>query len=66
MRELTAEHVGQAHGLGLLIRAWGVESVADMEHAIRTGANGMTVDWPEKLMRRFLEHSGSPDWRFGE
>jgi glycerophosphoryl diester phosphodiesterase len=66
VRELTAEHVSQAHGLGLLIRAWGGESVADMEHAIRMGANGMTIDWPEKLMRRFLEHAGSPGWRLGE
>jgi glycerophosphoryl diester phosphodiesterase len=60
--DLSAEHVGRARRLGLLIRAWGVASLEDMERAIQHGSNGMTIDWPEKLVRRFLGHAGSPGW----
>ncbi len=60
--ELSAERVSQARRLGLLIRAWGIAGPEDMEHAIRVGSNGMTIDWPEKLVRRFLAHAGSPGW----
>jgi glycerophosphoryl diester phosphodiesterase len=57
--ELTREHVRDARRQGLLIRAWSIKSLADMEHAIAVGSNGMTIDWPEKLIRRLLEHTGS-------
>jgi hypothetical protein len=46
-----------------LIRAWGIKSLEDMEGAIRVGSNGMTIDWPEKLIRRRLEAGGTPGWR---
>ena len=58
-RELTREHVAHAHKLGLWIRAWSIKNLDDMEHAIAVGANGMTINWPEKLIARFLEHAGS-------
>jgi glycerophosphoryl diester phosphodiesterase len=58
-RELTREHVVEARKLGLLIRAWAIKSDEDMEHAIAVGSNGMTINWPEKLIRRFVEHGGS-------
>jgi glycerophosphoryl diester phosphodiesterase len=58
-RELTREHVVYARKHGLWIRAWSIKSLDDMEHAIAVGANGMTIDWPEKLIARFLEHAGS-------
>jgi glycerophosphoryl diester phosphodiesterase len=60
--DLSAERVGRARRLGMLIRAWGVASAKDMERAIQLGTNGMTIDWPEKLARRFLAHAGSPGW----
>lgn len=40
---------------GLEVRAWGVRSTADMEHAIAVGANGMTIDWPDRLLARLRE-----------
>ncbi len=58
-RELSREHVAHARKHGLWIRAWRIKSLDDMEHAIAVGANGMTINWPEKLIARFLEHSGS-------
>lgn len=64
-RELTRDHVVRARRRGLWIRAWGVKSLEDMEHAIAVGANGMTINWPEKLIARFLEHVGSAGSRPG-
>ena len=58
-RELTREQVGHAHRHGLWIRAWSIKNLDDMEHAIAVGANGMTLDWPEKLIARQSEHAES-------
>ena len=40
---------------GLEVRAWGVASAADMEHVLQAGANGMTIDWPDRLLARLRE-----------
>ena len=53
--ELTEALVRQAHSRGLEIRAFGVETDAEMESALRTGCNGMTIDRPERLLPRLLE-----------
>lgn len=58
-RELTRAHVERAHDLGLWIRAWRIKGPDDMQHAIDVGSNGMTIDWPERLVQRLLEHAGS-------
>jgi glycerophosphoryl diester phosphodiesterase len=34
------------------IRAFGIKSDVDMDHAIELGADGMTIDWPDKLLAR--------------
>jgi glycerophosphoryl diester phosphodiesterase len=60
-RELTALHVRRAHARGLEIRAYGVADDAEMERALASGANGMTLDAPERLVTRLLEA-----WRLGE
>ena len=53
---MTPEVVAHARDVrGLEIRAWGVRSTADMEHAIAVGANGMTIDWPDRLLARLRE-----------
>ncbi|MAG30946.1 MAG: hypothetical protein CL908_08660 [Deltaproteobacteria bacterium] len=54
--ELDAGLVEYAHERGLVIRAWGIKSDTDMERAIAAGANGMTTNWPDRLIRRQLEH----------
>lgn len=53
--ELTRELVERAHARGLEIRAWKVRSGEEMERVIRLGANGMTIDWPDRLLRRLEE-----------
>ena len=40
---------------GLLVRGWGVRSTAEMEKVIAVGANGMTIDWPDRLLARLRE-----------
>jgi len=61
--EIRVEQVRYARARGLWIRAWGVKNVDDMDHAIAVGSNGMTLDWPEKLVARWLEARGTPGAR---
>jgi glycerophosphoryl diester phosphodiesterase len=56
LQDLSREIVAYAHGHGLLIRAWKIRSDEDMDHAIALGTNGMTTNWPNRLIRRQLEH----------
>ena len=57
---LDTDLVRQAHQRGLEIRAFRVKTAEDMERVIRSGANGMTIDWPERLLRRLAEISRTP------
>ncbi len=50
-RDLSPEIVAHAHTRGLEIRAWGIKSRADMVRATRLGTNGMTINWPERLLQ---------------
>ena len=50
-RDLSAEVVAYAHAQGLELRAWGVRSRADMLKARRLGTNGMTINWPDRLLQ---------------
>jgi len=59
--ELSAELVRAAHARGLQIRAFGVESDDDMERALRSGCNGMTLNAPERLVARLLGTLSAPD-----
>ena len=47
---LTAELVEKWHALGLGVRAWGVFNTDLMEMAYRLGVDGMTVNFPDKLV----------------
>lgn len=46
---LTPELVRSLHGEGFSVRAWGVRDEAAMEQVFRCGADGMTVNFPDKL-----------------
>ena len=46
---LTPELVRRLHGEGFSVRAWGVRDEAVMERVLRCGADGMTVNFPDKL-----------------
>ena len=59
--QLSAELVRAAHARGLEIRAFGVaDSDAEMERALRSGCNGMTLDAPERLVARVLDLLRAP------
>lgn len=47
---LTSNLVEAAHGLGLVVRAWGVGERADADRVAETGADGATVNWPDWLI----------------
>ena len=47
---LTSDMVERAHGLGLVVRAWGVRTRADADRVVDTGADGATVNWPDWLI----------------
>lgn len=58
--ELTEPIVRRAHARGLEIRAYGVETDAEIERALATGCNGMTIDQPQRLVARLLERLLAP------
>jgi len=46
---MTEELVHTWHRMGFRVRAWGVSDVARMENAYQSGADGMTVNFPDVL-----------------
>lgn len=57
--DLSPEVVRYARALGLEVRAWAISNDEDMERAIALGCNGMTTNWPERLIQRLVEHMGA-------
>ena len=57
--DLSPELVRYAAEVGLEIRAWRIRSDEDMHRAISLGANGMTTNWPDRLIRALLEDKRS-------
>jgi len=55
--ELTRSLVRRAHALGLEIRAWKVRDLGDWRRVLDLGANGGTVDWPDRALAE-LERRG--------
>jgi len=47
--QMTPELVDKWHHLGFRVRAWGVGNVELMAHVLRCGADGMTVNFPDRL-----------------
>lgn len=47
--EVTAERVAKWHRMGFNVRAWGVKDEALMKAVYNAGADGMTVNFPDKL-----------------
>lgn len=48
---LTAEKVAKWHSLGFDVRAWGVSDTEMMKKACACGVDGMTVNFPDLLVR---------------
>ncbi len=55
-RTVTPELVRRLHTEGFVVRGWGVTTDALMRQVVEAGADGMTVNFPDKLLA-FL---GSP------
>ena len=49
-RELTAETVDKCHRVGFSVRAWGIANEEIMKRVYDAGADGMTVNFPDKLI----------------
>ena len=47
--QITPERVAYWHESGFRVRAWGVSSEERMKHVYASGADGMTVNFPDKL-----------------
>lgn len=47
---ITAELVSRLHDEGFVVRAWGVATEALMRRVVDAGADGMTVNFPDKLL----------------
>jgi glycerophosphoryl diester phosphodiesterase len=47
---VTAELVSRLHAEGFVVRAWGVDTEALMRQVVEAGADGMTVNFPDKLL----------------
>ena len=47
--EVTAENVDKWHRLGFNVRAWGIKDEELMRAVCDAGADGMTVNFPDKL-----------------
>ena len=48
---LTPEQVAAWHGMGYNVRAWGVTDFTLMKNAYDFGVDGMTVNFPDQLIR---------------
>ena len=53
--KLTAQSVAAAHAAGLVVRAWGVKSLALARQVISSGADGCTYNDPADLLRVLKE-----------
>jgi len=58
---VTSELVSRLHAEGFVVRAWGVETEALMRQVVRGGADGMTVNFPDKLIAYLSSRESSPD-----
>jgi glycerophosphoryl diester phosphodiesterase len=59
---VTPELVRHLHAAGFVVRAWGVTDEALMRRVVDAGADGMTVDFPDKLVA-YLQSLSTPGAR---
>ncbi len=56
---VDAAMVGEAHRLGLEVRAWGVRDEGAMRRVLDAGVDGMTVNWPDRLAAELRRRAGA-------
>ena len=59
VESLTTELVDVAHDAGLFVRAHGVSQRHQIDQLFETGADGSTVNWPDWILSRTGEPSGT-------
>jgi glycerophosphoryl diester phosphodiesterase len=47
---VTPDLVQRLHSEGFIVRAWGVANEVLMHQVVEAGADGMTVNFPDKLL----------------
>jgi glycerophosphoryl diester phosphodiesterase len=47
---VTVELVRRLHAEGFVVRAWGVTDEEQMRRVVQAGADGMTVNFPDRLL----------------
>ena len=57
---VTAELVSRLHAAGFEVRAWGVATEAIMRQVVLAGADGMTVNFPDKLIAYLSSRESAP------
>ena len=63
---LTTPLVRAAHDAGLEVRAFGIRTPAELQRAVRLGADGATVDWFRASRRLLLANQRNDGARLGE
>ena len=58
---VTPELVHRLHAEGFVVRAWGVATEQLMQHLVQAGVDGMTVNFPDKLIA-YLQ-ANNYDWQ---
>jgi len=58
---VTLDLVHRLHSEGFVVRAWGVTTEELMRQVVRAGADGMTVNFPDKLIAYLQSHE--QPWR---
>jgi len=54
---VTPEWVDRLHAEGFVVRAWGVATEALMQRVVQAGVDGMTVNFPDKLIGYLEAHN---------
>ena len=58
---LTPEKVSKWHSCGFNVRAWGISDVSVMKHVYDCGADGMTANFPDRLIEYVIYRHGQSD-----
>ena len=58
---VTPELVRRLHAEGFVARAWGVNTEELMQQVVEAGADGMTVNFPDKLIAYLKSHKYPSD-----
>ncbi|HEV2066020.1 MAG TPA: glycerophosphodiester phosphodiesterase family protein [Thermomicrobiales bacterium] len=60
VQSLTTDLVTEAHEVGLIVRALGINERVEIDRLFATGADGATVNWPDWLPGQIATDGGSP------